>query len=94
MRKLLFGFLALGLANFCNAQTADKKDKVKFTPPVIKKNTPATKSTSTVNFPPPVIKKDEEAKFPPSVVKKNKTAKKSEKVKFALPVIVKDKSTK
>ena len=94
MKKLLFGLFALGLTNFCNAQTTDKKEEVKFTPPVIKKNKPKAKSTSTAKFTPPVIKKDEEVKFTPPVIKKNKVAKKSEKVKFTPPVIVKDKSTK
>jgi len=81
MKNLLFGLFALGLANFCNAQTTDKKEEVKFTPPVIKKNKPTAKLTST-------------AKFTPPVIKKNTTAKKSEKVKFTPPVIVKDKSIK
>jgi len=38
MKKVLFGFLTFGLVNLCNAQTADKKEEVKFTPPVIEKN--------------------------------------------------------
>jgi hypothetical protein len=81
MKKLLFGLFALGTVSFCNAQTADKKEEVKFTPPVIVKDEPATKSTNTVKFSSPIIKK-------------NKTAKKSKKAKFTPPVIVKDKSTK
>lgn len=93
MKKILFGFFTLGLVNLCNAQTADKKDEVKFTPPVIKKNKPTPKSTTTAKFAPPVIKKDEEVRFTPPVIKKNKTIKR-EKVKFTPPIIVKDKSTK
>jgi len=90
MKKLVVGFLALGFANFCQAQTSGKKEEAKFPPPVIKKTKPNTKSTSTAKFPPPVIKKDDKAKFPPPVLKEEKAAKKSEKVKFAPPVIKKD----
>jgi hypothetical protein len=93
MKKILCGFLALGMVNFCNAQTAIKKDEVKFTPPVIKKNKPKTKLASTAKFTQPVIKKNDEVKFNPPVIKKNKTAVKIEKVKFTPPVIVKDKPT-
>jgi hypothetical protein len=58
MKKILFGLLTLGITNLCAAQTVDKKDEVKFTPPVIKKD-------EEVKFTPPVIKKDEEVKFTP-----------------------------
>ena len=61
MKKLLFCLFALGLANFCIAQTADKKKEVKFTPPVIKKNKTVKKSEKT-KFTPPVIVKDKSTK--------------------------------
>ena len=59
MKKLLFSVFALGLANLCSAQTTVKKEEVKFTPPVIKKDKPVVKTASTTKFTPPVIVKDE-----------------------------------
>jgi hypothetical protein len=73
MKTLLIGILSLGMANFCHAQAAGKKEQVKFTPPVIKKDHPATKSSSTQKIPPPVIVQQ---KFPPPAIKKDKTRKK------------------
>jgi hypothetical protein len=72
MKMLLFGLFTLCVISFCNAQTTDKNDEVKFTPPVIKKDKPTVKSTTKAKFTPPVIKKDEETKFTPPVIKKDK----------------------
>jgi len=94
MKKVLVGLFALGFTNLCAAQTAGKKEEVKFTPPVLKKNKPAAKSDGTAKFTPPVIVKDEEVKFTPPVLKKNQPSKSNKKVKPTHPVIVKDKSTK
>ena len=80
-------------------RSANEKSAVKFTPPVIVKDTPTSKSNEKVNFTPPVIKKDEvakdeEVKFTPPVIKKDHPTKKKSPVKFTPPVIVKDKSKK
>ena len=91
MKKLLFSAFALGLANLCSAQTTVKKEEVKFTPPVIKKDKPVVKTASTTKFTPPVIVKDE-IKFAAPAIKKNKAVKKNRKAKPISPVIVKDAS--
>ena len=98
MKKIVLGLFALGLVQFCSAQTT-KKSAVKFTPPVIVKDTPTIKSNEKVKFTPPVIKKDEvakdeEVKFTPPVIKKDHPNKKKSPVKFTPPVIVKDKTRK
>jgi hypothetical protein len=56
MKKLFLGLFALGIFQFCNAQTKHISE-VKFTPPVIKKDKPASKPIEKVRFTPPVIKK-------------------------------------
>jgi hypothetical protein len=94
MKKILCGLFVFGLVTACNAQTADKKTEVKFTPPVITKNKATAKSASKAKIAPPVVVSDEEVKFTPPVIKKNQPSKKKEKVKFTPPVITKDKSTK
>jgi len=90
MKKLLFSAFALGLANLCSAQTTVKKEEVKFTPPVIKKDKPVVKTASTTKLTSPVIVK--EVKFTPPAIKKNKAVKKNRKAKPISPVIVKDAS--
>ncbi|MEI6950731.1 hypothetical protein V9K67_26350 [Paraflavisolibacter sp. H34] len=88
MKRLLFGLLALSVANFCNAQAADKKGEAKFPPPTLTKNKAVSKSANTAKFPPPILKNDDELKPPPPpALKKNKAPKKSEKVKFPPPVL-------
>ena len=91
MKKLLFSAFALGLANLCSAQTTVKKEEVKFTPPVIKKDKPVVKTASTTKLTSPVIVKDE-IKFAAPAIKKNKAVKKNRKAKPISPVIVKDAS--
>jgi len=91
MKKVFIGLFTLGFATFCSAQSSGKKEEVKFTPPVLKKNKPNANKGSTAKVTPPVIIKDEGVKFTPPVLKKNKPVKKNKKVKFTPPVIVKDK---
>lgn len=79
MKKLFLGLFTFGILQICNAQTKDKSD-VQFTPPVIKKDKPASKPTEKMKFTPPSIKKYEVSK--------------NEEVKFTPPVIVKDKTNK
>lgn len=97
MRKLLFGLFALGLANICNAQTADKKKEQKPASPEIQK-------VEVVKFTPPRVIKKEQVKSNPAspkieVVKfraPRKTTKKiknSQEPKFVPPVVVQDKTT-
>ncbi len=75
MKKLFLGILSIGFVHFCTAQTKTK-EKVVFTPPVIKKDEPTN---------------NDEVKFTPPIIKRNKPAKAKEKVKFTPPVIAKDK---
>ncbi|WP_162944632.1 hypothetical protein [Flavisolibacter nicotianae] len=86
MKKVALGLFAFALANFCHAQTTAKKEDVKFTPPIIKKNKPA----SVTKFTPPVIWKDKGTSRTHTVTYKSGAAKKRENVKFTPPVIVKD----
>lgn len=86
MKKAALTLFAFALANFCHAQTAAKKEEVKLTPPVSKKNKPAT----TTKFTPPIIVKDQEVNRLQPVAVKSRAAKKKEKVKFTPPVIRKD----
>lgn len=54
MKKIFLGLFALGILHFCNAQT-NEKSEVKFTPPVIVKDNPASSTIKPLKFTPPVI---------------------------------------
>lgn len=79
MKKIFFACFAIALAQISIAQT--KKEVVKFTPPRIVKDVPVVKNNKVV--------KTDQARLAGPVITKDKPVKK--KVKFAPPVIVKDK---